>query len=73
MWQDVESWFKNQMKTGIITNLAYKDSKILKKKSFKIFSNRINAQLSKFLIKEYSLNQGVEKPHINSSPQKTVV
>jgi hypothetical protein len=45
MWQDVESWFKNQMKTGIITNLAYKDSKIFKKKSFKIFSNRINAEL----------------------------
>jgi hypothetical protein len=60
------------MKTGIITNLAYKDSKILKKKSFKIFSNRINAQVSKFLIKEYSLTTEWRNL-INSSPQKTVV
>jgi hypothetical protein len=33
IWQDVESCFKNRMKTGIITNLAYKDPKIFFKKS----------------------------------------
>ncbi|KAK4876877.1 hypothetical protein RN001_009383 [Aquatica leii] len=50
-WQDVESCFKNRIRTGFISNLTIKDPITFFRQSFKCFSIKIKQALKKSLLK----------------------
>ena len=51
IWQDVESCFKNRIKTGAIINLCIKDPIIFFNKAFRSFSVNVKKELEKSLLK----------------------
>jgi hypothetical protein len=51
IWQDVESCFKDRIKTGVITNLKIKSPNEFLKKVFRRFSLRIKKEVRTSLLK----------------------
>lgn len=50
-WNETESCFNGRIRTGVISNLKYKDPKNFFQKAFRIFSNKIKFALKTCIIK----------------------
>lgn len=51
VWQDVDSCFKNRLRTGVITNFTIQEPKEFFKKAFRSFSLKIKKELKGSLLK----------------------